>query len=104
MYKQAGLWAAVFFVVLTGLPWVGHAETLAGRVDKVNVAMGEIEIDGVRYKLRRTARAAAGSGSPLSQFQPGDGVLFTPGPGQTLLKIEKPAGGVDLPGGRRGGL
>lgn len=83
---------------LVGLLAPVQAETLAGQVKKVDTAAREIEIDGVRYKLPHSSSRESRDVKPLlSRLKPGDGVIYTPGPGQTLLKLEKPAAGVDLP-------
>lgn len=96
MFRLSKILASSLFV-LASVSGPGQAETLAGRVDAVNVVTGEIVIDGIRYTLARTTREPGGGKPLLSRYQPGDGVVFTPGPGRTLLRIEKPAGGVDLP-------
>lgn len=103
MSNRSGVFAAVLICLAGGAASV-QAETLAGRVDKVDAAANEIVIDGVRYKLNRASREPGGNKPLLSRFQTGDGVIYTPGPGQTLLKIEKPAAGVDLPAFQKGGM
>lgn len=102
MSRSASVFAATLFF-MTGFLGTVQAETLAGRVGKVNAAAGEIEIDGTRYKLAHTPRESGGGKPLLSRFQSGDGVVFTAGPGQILLSIEKPAGGVDSTRSQRRG-
>lgn len=101
MWRKAWV-LGVVVASLGGLLAPVQAETLAGQVARVDAAVSEIEIDGVRYKLAQSSRESKGIKPLLSRLKPGDGVIYTPGPGQTLLKLEKPAAGVDLPNARLG--
>jgi len=96
MLRRTGL-IGIGLIFLAGLWAPVQAEVIAGQVGRVDAAANEIEIDGVRYKLTRATREPGGSQPLLSRFKTGDGVIYTPGPGQTLLKLEKPAAGVELP-------